>query len=54
MKYESPQVTTLTPAINAIQTAAGSSKMNGSNFDSLDPTTGNPYNEVIGAYQDWD
>jgi hypothetical protein len=46
MKYETPELTALTPAINAIQS------------DGLKPVTttsaDGPFNEVIGAYSDWE
>ena len=45
MKYESPQVTTLTPAINAIR--APKPVINGQ----LDSEV---YNEFVGAYADWE
>ena len=52
MKYETPQMTVLTPAINAIQTVFGSSKIGGTNPDSLDPL--GPHDEVTGGYKDWE
>jgi len=46
MKYETPELTALTPAINAIQS------------DGLKPYTTTTldgfHNEVIGAYSDWE
>jgi hypothetical protein len=47
MKYETPQMTVLTPAINAIQ---GAPKMPSIHFDNL---TGE-YDETVGAYADWE
>ena len=47
MKYETPEVTALTPAINAIQITSGTK--NSSNDDSPNP---NP--DVSPAYQDWE
>lgn len=44
MKYETPEMTVLTPAINAIQ---GTPKDSDSNLDGL-------HNEVISAYADWE
>ncbi len=50
MKYETPEVTSLTPAINAIQGSDSPLK--------LIPGTGhNPYpapNEAVSAYEDWE
>ena len=46
MKYETPEMTTLTPAIKAIQ--ALDSKVPTGSFDSLD------LKEMIGAYADWE
>lgn len=44
MKYETPELTALTPAINAIQTSKPSApKEDGSEF-----------NEAQSAYQDWE
>jgi hypothetical protein len=50
MKYETPELTALTPAINAIQTADGVKNINTTTTDS--PTGG--FNEVQGAYVDWE
>ena len=45
MKYETPELTALTPAINAIQGTK----------DSGSPTDGVPNNiEVLSAYEDWE
>jgi hypothetical protein len=49
MKYETPELTTLTPAINAIQGEGG--KM-GSQLDST--VTPAEHNDVIAAYADWE
>jgi hypothetical protein len=46
MKYETPEMTTLTPAIKAIQ--ALDSKSTTGNFDSID------VRETTGAYADWE
>jgi len=46
MKYETPELTALTTAINAIQ--ALTSKMN------TVPQDGNVDNESIGVYADWE
>jgi hypothetical protein len=46
MKYETPELTALTPAIEAIQ--AGTSK------NSTHPVDGQVDNEAIGAYADWE
>jgi hypothetical protein len=50
MKYETPQLTALTPAIDAIQTdVEGAPKTGGLYF--LDNVN---YQEHIGAYMDWE
>ncbi len=45
MKYETPELTALMPAVNAIQS-----------IKSSDPTPldGSNQNEVAGAYEDWE
>jgi hypothetical protein len=50
MKYETPKMTALTPAIKAIQGSTFESKTTTGNLDSL------PYvlPEMIGAYVDWE
>jgi hypothetical protein len=48
MKYETPELTALTPAINAIQSTTDK-KATGP-FDS----TSREYNEANGAYADWE
>ena len=48
MKYETPELTALVPAINAIQSTGNPKTING-NGDSVP----NP-NEVAFAYQDWE
>jgi hypothetical protein len=49
MKYETPEMTTLTPAINAIQGSTEQSKTPTGNVDApLDRK------ELIGAYADWE
>jgi len=49
MKYETPELTALTPAISAIESATGAKNVNGPG-DSGQP---NP-NEHSGAYADWE
>jgi hypothetical protein len=50
MKYETPQMTALTSAINAIQsTSAKELPVGGDTFDPSDLL-----HEVIGAYADWE
>jgi hypothetical protein len=46
MKYKKPEVTALTPAINAIQGHVGAKF--------AEPTRDNPLPEGIGAYEDWE
>jgi|HubBroStandDraft_3_1064219.scaffolds.fasta_scaffold3299976_1 hypothetical protein len=49
MKYETPEMTRLTPAINAIQSIDPPHKnLTTGNLDTLDQ------NEVFGAYADWE
>ena len=48
MKYETPQMTALTAAINAIQGGAGSLKPDLTQLD------GEVLNESIAAYADWE
>jgi hypothetical protein len=52
MKYETPEMTALTPAINAIQSATGYPQSKNTTMGPLDT----PYDqhEVIGAYADWE
>jgi len=50
MKYETPELTVLTPAINAIQSESTSSKMLGPGPDGVQST----HNEGSGAYADWE
>jgi hypothetical protein len=51
MKYETPELTALTPAINAIQgTGSGAPKVAGSPGDG----SSGQDNEHIGAYADWE
>jgi hypothetical protein len=47
MKYETPELTALTPAINAIQDGV-TSKLEGH------PSDGDPNYEQISAYVDWE
>jgi hypothetical protein len=48
MKYETPQLTTLTPAINAIQSTSASKGL-GQHLD-INPLI----KEEMAAYQDWE
>jgi|HubBroStandDraft_4_1064222.scaffolds.fasta_scaffold513602_2 hypothetical protein len=48
MKYETPELTALTPAINAIQSVHPETKPNGTQSDNLVD------NEINGAYADWE
>jgi hypothetical protein len=51
MKYETPELTTSTPAINAIQST--NSKCTDCKYpDIFDPV--NPLPEQFGAYTDWE
>ncbi len=47
MKYETPELTALTPAINVIQ---GPTKGFPGDTDSVPPRD----NEIVGGYQDWE
>lgn len=51
MKYETPEMTTLTPAIKAIQ-GPGSSGMKDETQQLLDSSTDK--NEIVGNYMDWE
>ena len=51
MKYETPELTALTPAINAIQSSTMDKSDTFAHTDQL--ITGAP-NEVTGAYADWE
>lgn len=46
MNYETPELTTLTPAINAIQGGPKTQLTGHADFDTL--------NEIVGAYADWE
>jgi len=46
MKYEAPELTTLTPAINAIQGDVG--------IKTSFPTNDSPLPEAVAAYADWE
>jgi hypothetical protein len=46
MKYETPELTALTPAINAIQGKPGTS--------AYDSSTMQTFHESTGAYADWE
>ncbi len=48
MKYKTPELTALTPAINAIQSPK---TMPPAAYDALQPTA---FNESIGGYADWE
>ena len=50
MKYETPELTALTPAINAIQSSTPS-KLQQIQADSPDPSV---FNEHSAAYADWE
>jgi len=50
MKYETPELTVLTPAINAIQDCQGTSKILGPGCDGFQST----HNECPFAYADWE
>jgi hypothetical protein len=47
MKYETPELTTFRPAINAIQGTGNSNKMSTPHSDSFSE-------EGTGAYEDWE
>jgi len=49
MKYETPELTVLTPAITAIQANSQGVKISGTG-DSVHPTL----NDSTGAYADWE
>jgi hypothetical protein len=51
MKYETPQLTTLTPAINAVHCVPISKAEITGVQDSLIP---NEYNENVPSYTDWE
>ncbi len=51
MKYETPELTALTPAINAIHSTPGISKGLNSQADSQTSPT---VNDVFSAYADWE
>jgi hypothetical protein len=46
MEYQTPEVTIVTPAINAIQDAAGKEGVN--------PVDSSGFKDHIGAYEDWE
>ena len=50
MKYETPQMTALTPAVNAIQETSAKALPQG--IDYFEPS--DVLHEVIGAYTDWE
>ena len=50
MKYETPELMALTPAINAIQSSSTSTKVLGPGPDGVQSQN----NEGIGAYADWE
>ena len=50
MKYETPEVTALTPAISAIQETSAKGIVG--YLETYDPA--NPLKEVYGAYTDWE
>jgi hypothetical protein len=47
MKYETPELTALTPAINAIQSSKPV-------MEAIDSTTPHELNEASGVYADWE
>jgi hypothetical protein len=48
MKYETPELTALTPAINAIQF------LSGKGLWPITETSGGTHNETASAYADWE
>ncbi len=50
MKYETPELTASTPAINAIQSTSSKSPT-ALNVDSFN---GSPINETVAGYTDWE
>jgi hypothetical protein len=54
MKYETPKLSALMPAINAIESAIGNPK--GSQYHDLDAALlpEHVFNEASGAYRDWE
>ena len=50
MKHESPQLTALTPAINAIQSSPGTNKDCCYILDAMTIT----FNDCVSAYADWE
>jgi hypothetical protein len=51
MKYETPQLTVLSSAINAVQSASGSGSKS-TTANPLDSTTNK--NEIVVGYSDWE
>ncbi len=51
MKYETPELTALMPAINAIQSTGGGKRHNAPVLESSNPTA---LNEAFSAYADWE
>ena len=54
MKYETPEMTTLTPAINAIQTMPGYAKGTFTNLDVSTPQPEARNENDIPGYKDWE
>jgi hypothetical protein len=52
MKYETPELTALTPAINAIQGTVGIKVQHTLSSDHNTPNNGK--NESLGTYMDWE
>ncbi len=48
MKYETPELTALTPAINAIQISSADKS------NPLGPLDGSSQNDVVTGYMDWE
>ena len=51
MKYETPEITALMPAINAVQTSPGMPKGHYTYQEYIDPIV---LSEASGSYQDWE
>ncbi len=52
MKYETPELTALTPAINAIQSCSATSKAITTTCTETNHPVG--HNEAVAAYADWE
>ncbi len=51
MKYETPELTALIPAINAIQSTGGSKSTSAQTADGVNPLS---HNESFAGYVDWE